>query len=61
IKMGAVMELHKGFCVWTATKGVMKEEGDKEDDREGGDQGVGGSANVYRKMSVGDWQARQGQ
>ncbi|GKA70495.1 hypothetical protein Tco_0776634 [Tanacetum coccineum] len=61
INIGAVMELHEGFCVWTATKVVMKEEGDKEDDREGGDQGVGGSANVYRKMSVGDWQARQGQ
>ncbi|GJY61797.1 hypothetical protein Tco_0462454 [Tanacetum coccineum] len=57
IKIGAVMELHKGFCVWTATKGVMTEEGDKEDDEEGGDQGARGFADMYRNMSVGDWMA----
>ncbi|GKB12404.1 hypothetical protein Tco_0846327 [Tanacetum coccineum] len=61
VKMGVVMELHKGKCCWPATRGVVEEgEGDdKVGDGEGGNEGVGGSADIYHNMSQGDWQVRQ--
>ncbi|GKA80330.1 hypothetical protein Tco_0786926 [Tanacetum coccineum] len=59
--MGVIMELHEGECCWPATREVVEEgEGDdKEGDEEGGNEGVRGSANIYRNMSQGDWQVRQ--
>ncbi|GKF55128.1 hypothetical protein Tco_0165468, partial [Tanacetum coccineum] len=32
---------------------------DEEGDREGGNEGVWGSADVYRNMSQGNWQVHQ--
>ncbi|GKF38997.1 hypothetical protein Tco_0119058, partial [Tanacetum coccineum] len=47
----------------TATRGVVEEnEGDDEEgDEEGGNKGVGGSVDVYRNMSAGEWQVHQAQ
>ncbi|GJU69108.1 zinc finger, CCHC-type containing protein [Tanacetum coccineum] len=61
VKMGVTIELHKSECCWPATRGVVEEnEGDDEEgDRERGNEGVRGSANIYRNMSAGDWQVRQ--
>ncbi|GJW21358.1 zinc finger, CCHC-type containing protein [Tanacetum coccineum] len=61
IKMGVIMELHEGECYWPATREVMEEGGGdyEEGDEEGGNEGVGGSADIYRNMSQGDWQVRQ--
>ncbi|GJY54962.1 hypothetical protein Tco_0446626 [Tanacetum coccineum] len=44
-----------------AHREVMEEgEGDDEEgDKEGGNKGVGGSTDIYRNMSQGDWQVRQ--
>nr|GEU30525.1 hypothetical protein [Tanacetum cinerariifolium] len=58
VKMGVIMELHEGECCWPVTKRVVKDdEGDDEaGDREGGNKGAGGSADIYRNMSAGDWQ-----
>ncbi|GJS62328.1 zinc finger, CCHC-type containing protein [Tanacetum coccineum] len=59
--MGVVMELHNGACFWPATQEV-KEEDDEADEAAGGDagnKGVGGSADMYRNMSQGDWQVPQ--
>ncbi|GJV20695.1 hypothetical protein Tco_1369715 [Tanacetum coccineum] len=71
ISMGVVMKLHNEGCFWPATREVVEEdeeddEGDEEDD-EGdeeagggaGHEGAGGSADMYRNMSQGDWQVRQ--
>ncbi|GKC22316.1 hypothetical protein Tco_1024466 [Tanacetum coccineum] len=61
VKMGVIMELHEGECYWPATREVM-EEGkgvDEEGDGEGGNEGVGGSADIYRNMSQRDWQVHQ--
>ncbi|GKA88260.1 retrovirus-related pol polyprotein from transposon TNT 1-94, partial [Tanacetum coccineum] len=59
--MGVIMELHEGECYWPATREVMEEGGGdyEEGDEEGGNEGVGGSADIYRNMSQGDWQVRQ--
>ncbi|GJR41327.1 hypothetical protein Tco_1217011 [Tanacetum coccineum] len=39
---------------------VLSREGDDEEgDGEGGNEGVGGSTDIYRNMSQGDWQVRQ--
>ncbi|GJT81441.1 hypothetical protein Tco_1055783 [Tanacetum coccineum] len=61
VKIGVIMELHEGECCWPATRDVVEEgEGeDEEGDGEGGNEGVGGSADIYRNMSQGDWQVRQ--
>ncbi|GKB91281.1 hypothetical protein Tco_0963553 [Tanacetum coccineum] len=61
VKMGVIMELHKGESCWPATRGVIEEdEGDDEEgDGEGGNEGDEGSADIYRNMSAGDWQFRQ--
>nr|GEZ15933.1 hypothetical protein [Tanacetum cinerariifolium] len=61
VKMGVIMELHKGECCWPATRGVVEEsEGDDEEgNEERGNEGFGASANIYRNMSQGDWQVRQ--
>ncbi|GJU52708.1 reverse transcriptase domain-containing protein [Tanacetum coccineum] len=63
IKMGFIMELYEGVCCWPSTRGVVEEgEGDDEDrDEEGGNGGAGGSADVYRNMSAGEWQVHQAQ
>ncbi|GJV05649.1 hypothetical protein Tco_1343305 [Tanacetum coccineum] len=63
VKMGVIMELHKGVCCWPTTKGVMEENkgDDEEGDKEGGNEGVGGSMDVYRNMSAGEWQVHQAQ
>ncbi|GKE53099.1 hypothetical protein Tco_1488255 [Tanacetum coccineum] len=61
VKIGVIMEIHEGECCWPATRGVVEEDkgDDEEGDGEGGNEGVGGSADIYRNMSVGDWQVRQ--
>ncbi|GJS24395.1 hypothetical protein Tco_0453027 [Tanacetum coccineum] len=53
VKMGVIMELHEGECCWPATREVVKEgKGDDEEGYgEGGNEGVGGSANIYHNMS----------
>ncbi|GKB13976.1 hypothetical protein Tco_0847899 [Tanacetum coccineum] len=53
VKMGVIMELYEGECCWPATREVVEEgEGDDEEgDGEGGNKGVGGSADIYRNMS----------
>nr|GEU33972.1 retrotransposon Orf1 [Tanacetum cinerariifolium] len=58
VKMGVIVELYEGDCCWPATRGVVGEnEGDDEEgDREGRNEGVGGSADIYRNMSTRDWQ-----
>ncbi|GKA29422.1 zinc finger, CCHC-type containing protein, partial [Tanacetum coccineum] len=58
VKMGVIMELHEGECCWLATKGVIEEDkgDDEEGDGEGGNEGVRGSADIYRNMSAGDLQ-----
>ncbi|GJQ98001.1 hypothetical protein Tco_0009140 [Tanacetum coccineum] len=63
VKMGVIMELHEGVCCWPATREVVEENkgDDEEGDEEGGNKGVGGSTNVYRNMSVGEWQVHQAQ
>ncbi|GJX75010.1 hypothetical protein Tco_0313605 [Tanacetum coccineum] len=63
VKIGVIMELHKDECCWLATRGVVgDDEGDDEEgDREGGNKGVGGSTDIYRNMSVRDWQVWQAQ
>ncbi|GJV43345.1 putative ribonuclease H-like domain-containing protein [Tanacetum coccineum] len=58
VKMGVIMELHEGECCWPATRAVVeKGKGNGEEgDGEGGNEGVGGSANIYPNISQGDWQ-----
>nr|GEU63862.1 hypothetical protein [Tanacetum cinerariifolium] len=60
ISVGFIMELQNGICVWPATQAV--EEEDEAEEEAGGDacnEGAGGSADMYRNMSQGDWQVRQ--
>ncbi|GJW07233.1 hypothetical protein Tco_1569656 [Tanacetum coccineum] len=56
VKMGIIMELHEGECCWSATRGVVEEDkgDDEEGDVQGGNEGVGGSVDIYRNMSAGD-------
>ncbi|GKD20398.1 hypothetical protein Tco_1222101, partial [Tanacetum coccineum] len=58
VKMEVIMELHEGECCWPITRGVVEEDkgDDEEGDGEGGNEGAGGSADIYRNMSTGDWQ-----
>ncbi|GKE05250.1 hypothetical protein Tco_1397268 [Tanacetum coccineum] len=62
--MGVVMELHNEGCFWPAKREAIEE--DEEDDEgneaargDGGHERAGGSADMYRNMSQGDWQVRQ--
>ncbi|GJV60756.1 hypothetical protein Tco_1466856 [Tanacetum coccineum] len=62
IAMGMIMKLYGGMCIWP--RAMAEEEEDDEGDYEeaGGDAGqgeAGGSADLYRSMSQGDWQAHQ--
>ncbi|GJR50553.1 hypothetical protein Tco_1401074 [Tanacetum coccineum] len=61
VKIGVIMELHEGKCCWPATREVVREgKGDDEGGNgEGGNEGVGGSTDIYRHMSQGYWQVRQ--
>ncbi|GKF58308.1 hypothetical protein Tco_0171845 [Tanacetum coccineum] len=61
ISMGVVMELHNGECFWPAAREVVKEddEGDGEAGGNAGHEGAGGSADMYRNISQGDWQVFQ--
>ncbi|GJR98402.1 hypothetical protein Tco_0270576 [Tanacetum coccineum] len=59
--MGVIMELHDGECFWHAAREVMEED-NKGDEAVGGDvghEGAGGSTDMYRNMSQGDWQVHQ--
>ncbi|GKB93245.1 hypothetical protein Tco_0979382 [Tanacetum coccineum] len=55
--MGVVMDLGRGTCCWPATRQV----GEDDEAEEAVGEEAGGSADVYRNMSRGDWQAREGQ
>ncbi|GJR38715.1 hypothetical protein Tco_1214399 [Tanacetum coccineum] len=46
-----------GACYWPATRQVRKD----DEVEEAAEEGVGGSSDVYRNMSRGDWQVHQGQ
>ncbi|GJT39970.1 hypothetical protein Tco_0939835 [Tanacetum coccineum] len=61
IKMGVIMELHEGECCWPATREVTGEGGgdDEEGDGEGGNEVIGGSRDIYRNISQGEWQVHQ--
>nr|GEY80970.1 hypothetical protein [Tanacetum cinerariifolium] len=61
VKMRVIMELYEGECCWPVTRRVLEEDkgDDEEGDREGGNEGAGGSTDIYRNMSAGDWQVRQ--
>ncbi|GJW20093.1 hypothetical protein Tco_0030715 [Tanacetum coccineum] len=61
VKMGVIKELHEGKCCLPATREVAEEDGgdDEEGNGEGGNEGIGGSTDIYRNISQGDWQARQ--
>ncbi|GKB29407.1 hypothetical protein Tco_0868808 [Tanacetum coccineum] len=61
IKMRVIMELQEGKCCWPATREVAGEGGgnDEEGNGEGGNKGIGGSADIYRNMSQGEWQVHQ--
>ncbi|GJV59193.1 hypothetical protein Tco_1465293 [Tanacetum coccineum] len=53
VKMGVIMKLQEGECCWLTTRGVVEEgeDDDEEGDGEGGNEGVGGSVDIYRNMS----------
>ncbi|GJX83309.1 hypothetical protein Tco_0332790 [Tanacetum coccineum] len=57
-RWGVIMELNEGECCWPATRGVAGEGrgDDEEGDGERGNDGIGGSADIYRSMSQGEWQ-----
>ncbi|GJS76691.1 hypothetical protein Tco_0726572 [Tanacetum coccineum] len=64
ISMGVVMKLHNEGCFWPAAREAIEE--DKEDDEGNevagggaGHEGAGGSTNMYRNISQGDWQVHQ--
>ncbi|GKA18493.1 hypothetical protein Tco_0698408 [Tanacetum coccineum] len=61
IKMRVIMELQEGKCCWPATRGVSGEGrgDDEEGDEERGNDGIGGSADIYCSMSQGKWQVHQ--
>ncbi|GKB90586.1 hypothetical protein Tco_0962858, partial [Tanacetum coccineum] len=56
IAIGVVMELKNGACFWPATREV-EEDDEAEEGAEGeaGNEWVGGSADIYRNLSQGDW------
>ncbi|GJX63539.1 hypothetical protein Tco_0296439 [Tanacetum coccineum] len=56
-----VTRIAQSFSLITNENGIVEEgEGDDEEgDGEGGNEGVGGSADIYRNMNQGDWQVRQ--
>ncbi|GJT38274.1 zf-CCHC domain-containing protein [Tanacetum coccineum] len=61
IAMGVIMELQDRGCCWPATREAMVKEEDEANEAAGeyvGHEGVGGSADIYRNMSQGDWQVR---
>ncbi|GJU45592.1 hypothetical protein Tco_1202858 [Tanacetum coccineum] len=51
------MELDGRTCYWSITCQV----GEDDEAEEAAEEGAGGSSDVYRNMSRGDWQAHQGQ
>ncbi|GJR39800.1 hypothetical protein Tco_1215484 [Tanacetum coccineum] len=60
IAMGVLIELQNAICVWPAPRVVEEEEeADEEAEGDTGHEGVGGSADIYRNMSQGNWQDRQ--
>ncbi|GJY97975.1 hypothetical protein Tco_0514885 [Tanacetum coccineum] len=60
IAMGVVMELHNGACFWPATREVEEDdEAEEADEGEATNEGAGGSADMYRNISQGDWQVLQ--
>ncbi|GKB36835.1 hypothetical protein Tco_0881777 [Tanacetum coccineum] len=52
ISIAVVMDLGRGTCCWPTTRQVREE----DEVEEAAKEGAGGSANVYRNMSRGDWQ-----
>ncbi|GJW67948.1 hypothetical protein Tco_0122372 [Tanacetum coccineum] len=54
-----VTRIARSFGLLTNEMRVVEEGDDEEGDGEGGNEGVGGSANIYHNMSQGDWQVRQ--
>nr|GEV33693.1 putative reverse transcriptase domain-containing protein [Tanacetum cinerariifolium] len=63
IKMGVIMEVYEGECCWPATREVAGEGrgDDEEGDGKGGNEGIGGSADIYHNMSQGEWKVNQAQ
>nr|GEV41712.1 hypothetical protein [Tanacetum cinerariifolium] len=61
VKMGVIMEIYKGKSCWPATRWIIEESkgDDEEGNREWGKEGVGGSTDIYCKISQCDWQVRQ--
>ncbi|GJV81083.1 hypothetical protein Tco_1516953 [Tanacetum coccineum] len=61
VKIGVIMKLHEGEYCWPVTRGVVKEDGgdDEEGDGEWGNEGAGGSLDIYQNMSAGYWQGQQ--
>ncbi|GJY53147.1 hypothetical protein Tco_0444811 [Tanacetum coccineum] len=55
--MVILMELDGGACYWPATRQV----GEDDEVEEKANEGAGGSSEMYRNMSRGDWQGFQGQ
>ncbi|GKB31300.1 hypothetical protein Tco_0870701 [Tanacetum coccineum] len=49
--MGIIMELNGGACYWHVTREVREDDEVNEEVEEG----AGGSFDVYRNMSRGDW------
>nr|GEW65467.1 hypothetical protein [Tanacetum cinerariifolium] len=60
IAMDVIMELQNGICVWPKPR-VVEEEKEADEEAEGyaGHKVVGGSIDMNRNMSQGDWQVRQ--
>ncbi|GJS52603.1 zinc finger, CCHC-type containing protein [Tanacetum coccineum] len=60
IKMGVIMELYEVSVVGRLLERLGEGGGnDEEGDGEGGNEGIGGSVDIYRNMSQGDWQVHQ--
>nr|GEX21253.1 hypothetical protein [Tanacetum cinerariifolium] len=55
IAMNVLMDLGRGVCCWPATRQVGKD----DEVEETANEEAGGSAEVYRNISQGDWQVRQ--
>ncbi|GJZ96672.1 hypothetical protein Tco_0669006 [Tanacetum coccineum] len=60
IAMGVIMELQNEICVWLITR-VVEEEKEAQEEAEGEatNEGAGGSVEMYRNISQGDWRVRQ--
>ncbi|GKG16301.1 hypothetical protein Tco_0358624, partial [Tanacetum coccineum] len=60
IAMGVIIELQNGTYVWPTPRTVEEEE-EADEEAEGGvgHGGFGGSTEIYRHMSQGEWQVRQ--